>query len=94
VREVARPIVIAPELQAQTEGRESWIADQQRDNMLSAAVAVEPTLTSDTTATATIERLDTDAEGSGCNTWSGSYGLAQIYGEWRISEAALTRSEC
>jgi hypothetical protein len=82
---------LAPELQ---KGRARWIAAQRRDHLFSAYVVVDAALTSASTATARVVRLETDSEHSGCHRWRGSYSLREIAGEWRIARAALTSRGC
>ena len=84
----------APSLQRAFQGRSRWIAAMKRDGLVSADVEVDPQLTSDTTATARVVRLRTDAVRSGCNDWSGTYELRKIGGEWRIEKAGLKSRKC
>jgi serine/threonine protein kinase len=83
----------APNLQ-DAEARTRWIRAQRRDGLVDFDLEVDPEVTSDTTATARVVRLRTDATGSGCHDWSGTYELRRIGGAWRISKAGLTSRKC
>jgi hypothetical protein len=83
----------APNLQ-NAEARVRWIRAQRRDGLIDFDLEVDPEITSATTATARVVRLRTNATGSGCHLWSGTYELRRIDGTWRISKAGLKSRKC
>jgi hypothetical protein len=85
--------LFAPAMQARF-ARSGWISSEEQDDLTSEDVSVDPTMTSPTSATATIVSMRTDSEASGCHTWSGSYDLQKIDGDWRISKSNLVRGSC
>jgi hypothetical protein len=65
----------------------------QKKRNLPVTVSVIPSVISPTTATASIDKMTT-LDGEGCKSWSGSWGLSKISGQWRISQANITSAAC
>ncbi len=82
--------LLAPSLQT---GESSWVASHREDGIYSVKVAVDPKLQSSDSATATIVNMTT-LDGHGCKSWSGSWGLTKLAGQWRISESNISSSLC
>jgi hypothetical protein len=82
--------LLAPSLQS---GESSWVASHRADGIYKVDVAVDATLNSADSATATVSRMTT-LDAHGCKNWSGSWGLSRISGQWRISEAHVTATPC
>ena len=85
---------LAPELQEAFQGRTRWIRAIRRDGLYSVDIAVEPTLTTEKTATARVVRMRTRAARTGCKDWSGTYTLRKVNGAWRISKAGMKSRKC
>ena len=85
---------LAPELQEAFQGRTRWIRAIRRDGLYSVDIAVEPTLTTEKTATARVVRMRTRAARTGCKDWSGTYTLRKVNGAWRISKAGVKSRKC
>jgi hypothetical protein len=82
--------LLAPSLQT---GESSWVEAHRADGIYNVNVAVDATLHSAESATATIVKMTT-LDGHGCKNWSGSWGLTKIGGQWRISESNLSSTTC
>jgi hypothetical protein len=82
--------LLAPSLQT---GESSWVAAHQEDGIYNVDVAVDATVHSPTSATASIVKMTT-LDGHGCKRWSGGWGLTKISGQWRISESNLSATPC
>jgi hypothetical protein len=82
--------LLAPSLQT---GESSWVSAHEADGIYSVNVAVNATVHSEGSATASIIKMTT-LDGHGCKRWSGSWGLTRIGGQWRISESNLSQNPC
>jgi hypothetical protein len=82
--------LLAPGLQT---GESSWVASHRGNGIFKVTVAVDATVHSATSASASIVKMTT-LDGEGCKSWSGSWGLTKIAGRWRISEANVTPTRC
>jgi hypothetical protein len=82
--------LLAPNLQT---GESAWVASHREDGIYKVEVAVDATLGSADSATATVARMTT-LDAHGCKRWSGSWGLTKIGGQWRISEPNISSSPC
>ncbi len=82
--------LLAPSLQT---GESSWVQAHREDGIYKVDVSVDATLHGPDSATATVTTMTT-LDGSGCKTWSGSWGLTKIDGAWRISEANVNPTPC
>jgi hypothetical protein len=82
--------LLAPSLQT---GESSWIASHEGDGIYNVNVAVNATVHSESSATASIAKMTT-LDGHGCKNWSGSWGLTKIAGQWRISESNISSTPC
>ena len=85
---------LAPDLQKAFQGRTRWIRAIRRDGLYSVDIAVEPTLTTEKTATARVVRMRTRAARTGCKDWSGTYTLRKVNDAWRISKAGVKSRKC
>lgn len=74
-------------------GESSWVASHKEDGIYSVNVAVNAKLSSAESARATIVKMTT-LDGHGCKSWSGSWGLTKIDGQWRISEPDISSTPC
>jgi hypothetical protein len=82
--------LLAPSLQ---NGESTWISAHQSDGIYSVNVAVNATVHSSSSATATIAKMAT-LDNHGCKNWSGSWEMTKINGQWRISKSNLSPSAC
>jgi hypothetical protein len=82
--------LLAPSLQT---GESSWVSAHEADGIYSVNVAVDAAVRSSDSATASIVKMTT-LDGHGCKSWSGSWGLIKISGQWRISESNLSAAGC
>ena len=71
-------------------GHDSWVQAQREDGLLSFRLSTSTSASGDF-ATARIQEFHTEAAGSGCYDWTGSWQLARSGGRWRISKSNLTR---
>jgi hypothetical protein len=82
--------LLAPNLQT---GESTWISAHEADGIYNVSVAVDASVHSSTSATASIAKMRT-LDGHGCKLWSGTWGLTKIAGQWRISASHLSQSPC
>ena len=82
--------LLAPSAQT---GESSWVSQHQADGIQSVSVSVTPHVTGSSSGTATIDSMITH-DNSGCQSWSGSWDMTKIGGEWRIAHANLSSSRC
>ena len=82
--------LLAPSLQT---GESSWVSAHKEDGIYKVDVAVNASLHSSDSATATIDKMTT-LDGHGCKTWSGSWDLTKLDGQWRISKANVDPVPC
>ncbi len=82
--------LLAPSLQS---GEGAWISSHQADGIYQVNVDVNAILHSPDSATASVVKMTT-LDGHGCKTWSGSWGLSKINGQWRISQANVSFTRC
>ncbi|MGH2879941.1 MAG: hypothetical protein ACRDK4_10100 [Solirubrobacteraceae bacterium] len=82
--------MLAPSLQS---GESAWVQSHREDGIYQVSVAVDAKLNSADAATATIVKMQT-LDGHGCKSWTGSWGLSKIGGQWRISESNLSFTSC
>lgn len=75
-------------------GTATWIAGQEADPLSSAQLNTAPAVISGDSATVQVYSLVTQAAASGCNAFSGSYGLTRYGGRWLISSVDLSKSSC
>lgn len=68
----------------------AWIKAQREDGLYSYDLDVSADI-SGSSATARIVRFRTEASGSGCYEWSGSWQLERIRGRWHIVKSGLDR---
>ncbi|WP_231379383.1 nuclear transport factor 2 family protein [Candidatus Solirubrobacter pratensis] len=86
--------LLAPSLQASSGGQASWVAQHEKDNLLSVDVSVTARDVSGSTAIVDVDTLRTDAEVTGCKDWSGYYEMVKTGGRWKIAKAKLAPSSC
>ncbi|MFZ1926656.1 MAG: hypothetical protein WAU42_11000 [Solirubrobacteraceae bacterium] len=82
--------LLAPSLQT---GESSWVASHREDGIYKVNVAVDAKLDSADSATARIVNMTT-LDGHGCKSWSGSWNLEKLSGQWRISESNISSTPC
>lgn len=82
--------LLGPSLQT---GEEGWVDSHRKNGIYNVNVATAATVNSPDSATASIIKMST-LDGEGCKSWSGSWGLTKISGQWRISEANITSTPC
>jgi hypothetical protein len=82
--------LLAPSLQT---GESAWVASHREDGIYKVNVAVDAKLNSADSATATIVNMTT-LDAHGCKSWSGSWNLERLAGQWRISESNISSSPC
>jgi zinc-ribbon domain len=82
--------LLAPSLQS---GESSWVASHKEDGIYKVDVLVNAKLDSSDSATATVMKMTT-LDSHGCKSWSGSWNLTKIGGQWRISESHVSSVPC
>jgi hypothetical protein len=82
--------LLAPSLQT---GEAGWVDAHREEGIYDVSVATTATVHSPESATASIINMRT-LDGSGCKSWSGSWNLIKIDGQWRINEANITPESC
>jgi hypothetical protein len=82
--------LLAPSLQT---GEEGWVDSHREEGIYNVSVATTAAIHSPESATANIVKMRT-LDGGGCKSWTGSWNLIKIDGQWRISEANLTPESC
>ncbi len=82
--------LLAPSLQS---GESGWVASHRSNGIYNVNVATSATINSPESATASIVKMTT-LDGEGCKNWTGSWNLAKIAGQWRISEANIHPEPC
>lgn len=82
--------LLAPSLQT---GESAWVASHREDGIYKVNVAVEAKLNSAGSATARIVKMTT-LDAHGCKSWSGSWNLEKLGGQWRISESNISSTPC
>lgn len=82
--------LLAPSLQT---GESSWVASHREDGIYKVNVAVDAKLDSADSATARIVNMTT-LDAHGCKSWSGSWNLEKLSGQWRISESNISSTPC
>ncbi len=85
---------LGPSVLAASGGRAKWIRGQRQDQLVSAQMDAFVGARSGDSATVTVRSLRTDAVGSGCNVFRGSYRLARAEPRWTIDSVDLTPSPC
>jgi hypothetical protein len=79
-----------------TQGSESsWVSSHQQEAPISASVSAgTPTFSDSTDANVPLLSLQTSDPTDGCSTWTGSYDVQKVSGQWLISKTDLQKQQC
>ncbi|MGO9899867.1 MAG: hypothetical protein ACLP0J_09285 [Solirubrobacteraceae bacterium] len=71
-----------------------FVASEKQIRIQGASFRASVTSRTSSRATVVVGSLITRDQRYGCQTWSGSYGLIETAGRWRIARAAITPRPC
>ncbi|MGO9974351.1 MAG: hypothetical protein ACLP01_16420 [Solirubrobacteraceae bacterium] len=71
-----------------------FVASEKQIKIQGASFRASVTSHTGSRATVVVGSLITHDQRYGCQTWSGSYGLVDTAGRWRIARAAITPRPC
>lgn len=75
-------------------GEKTWISQHDSDPVTNVNVDVTMTSINNSSATAVINQLQTQALQTGCRNWNGTYQLVHTSGAWLIDSAQLAYTAC
>lgn len=75
-------------------GEAEWIADQEQDPLNRYELSVSVEFTGSRRAEAEIDEFRTRSQETGCQSWTGGWGMVEDGGRWRIANAKLGPGPC
>ncbi len=72
----------------------SWVKAEEESGVESVSYNFEPGSSEGSEAVVNIVHLQTVGRANGCQSWTGSYGVSDEGGSWRISQAHLESHSC